>query len=352
MKDKLKGLIAGILTGCIITTTVGYATSGTFQRDMHFNNIKITLDGNEIIPKDVNGNYVEPFIIDGTTYLPVRGIANALGLGVDWDGNTNTVILSTKTQPQNSSSMNKVIYNQNGIKVTYLGYRYGESTSVYAGDLFLDLLVENNSPQIIELYSDDATTSINGYMIDGLMVAEIYPGKKINTDISFDKSDLDKNGIRVLSDIEIGFHYKFNNKYVYSGALSIISTNTNSSSSLQTGITAADMNLFLDYINIGVESHNSAFRCLTNYINTADDSYKSLFFSSINTANEAFKNAYSMSLSISDLSLISNDIKMCIDIYETIKNGSYSVIELGNLLTPASNYFKSILSETKNIFPA
>lgn len=27
-------------------------------------------------------------------YLPVRAVANALGVNVDWDGNTNTVILS------------------------------------------------------------------------------------------------------------------------------------------------------------------------------------------------------------------------------------------------------------------
>jgi len=41
--------------------------------------------------QDANGNYVEPFIIDGTTYLPVRGISNALNLGVGWDGENNTV---------------------------------------------------------------------------------------------------------------------------------------------------------------------------------------------------------------------------------------------------------------------
>ena len=44
---------------------------------------------------DANGNYVEPFIIDGTTYLPVRGIASALGLNVGWDGATKTVLLTT-----------------------------------------------------------------------------------------------------------------------------------------------------------------------------------------------------------------------------------------------------------------
>ncbi|MBQ9997667.1 MAG: hypothetical protein IJP19_01465, partial [Clostridia bacterium] len=31
---------------------------------------------------------------NGTTYLPVRAVASALGMDVDWDGNTSTVILS------------------------------------------------------------------------------------------------------------------------------------------------------------------------------------------------------------------------------------------------------------------
>ena len=51
------------------------------------------LNGKEIVPTDANGNVVEPFTIDGTTYLPVRGIASALGMNVGWDGETNTVSL-------------------------------------------------------------------------------------------------------------------------------------------------------------------------------------------------------------------------------------------------------------------
>lgn len=72
------------------------ASTGAVQRTLSYNDIKITLDGKEIIPKDANGNYVEPFIIDGTTYLPVRGISSALGLGVGWDQNTHTVQLTSQ----------------------------------------------------------------------------------------------------------------------------------------------------------------------------------------------------------------------------------------------------------------
>lgn len=47
--------------------------------------VEIIVDGAEIVPKDANGKPVEPFIYNGSTYLPVRSVANALGLNVDWE---------------------------------------------------------------------------------------------------------------------------------------------------------------------------------------------------------------------------------------------------------------------------
>ena len=63
------------------------------QLEAHFSGIKLNIDGVEITPKDANGNVVEPFIVDGTTYLPVRAVAEALGKEVSWDGETRTVSL-------------------------------------------------------------------------------------------------------------------------------------------------------------------------------------------------------------------------------------------------------------------
>lgn len=97
MKDKIKGLIVGILIGVALTASTVIATTGVIQKNLHYNNIKITLNGKEIKPVDANGTYVEPFIIDGTTYLPVRAVSGALGLGVAWDGETNTVKLTGTT---------------------------------------------------------------------------------------------------------------------------------------------------------------------------------------------------------------------------------------------------------------
>lgn len=76
-------------------TTWADATTGKKPVEVDYNDIKVTLDGTNVTLADANGNLVEPFVIDGTTYLPVRAISSALGLEVGWDGETSTVILST-----------------------------------------------------------------------------------------------------------------------------------------------------------------------------------------------------------------------------------------------------------------
>ena len=91
---RLYTLIVVVLL--IAALTIGTsASTGIVTKELSYNDLKITLDGKEIIPRDVNGNYIEPFIIDGTTYLPVRGIASSLNLNVGWDGDTKTVLLTT-----------------------------------------------------------------------------------------------------------------------------------------------------------------------------------------------------------------------------------------------------------------
>ncbi|MGI6029769.1 MAG: stalk domain-containing protein [Candidatus Heteroscillospira sp.] len=95
MKKQFKGFIQGVIVATLILC-FALPTLAAWQKQatLHYNDIKITVDGEPVEPRDANGNAVEPFIIDGTTYLPVRGIAEALGLNVTWDGATNTAVLT------------------------------------------------------------------------------------------------------------------------------------------------------------------------------------------------------------------------------------------------------------------
>ena len=85
-KNKWTQFLAGILTALLVCGIGIPVLASTPQ-------IRIVIDGQEIHPTDANGKTVNPIIIDGTTYLPVRAVANAFGKEVYWDGPNYTVYL-------------------------------------------------------------------------------------------------------------------------------------------------------------------------------------------------------------------------------------------------------------------
>lgn len=79
----------------VIRPYAGFGHSAIETANVLFRGIRIILDGKQIIPKDVNGSVLDPFIKDGTTYLPVRALASALGFDVSWDDETSTVFIKS-----------------------------------------------------------------------------------------------------------------------------------------------------------------------------------------------------------------------------------------------------------------
>ena len=95
MKKRLQGLILGIFIGVILTGGVVFSQQISKTAELCYHNIKIFIDGEEIIPRDVQGNVVEPFTMNDTTYLPVRAIADAFGKDVTWDEETQSVYIDS-----------------------------------------------------------------------------------------------------------------------------------------------------------------------------------------------------------------------------------------------------------------
>ena len=96
MKDKTKGLVAGVLIGALGVSGMVGAKSLTGTIQVTYSNIKIFMDGEQLDPRDANGTQVEPFIYNGTTYLPVRAVGEAVGKDVSWDGINKVVYLGAK----------------------------------------------------------------------------------------------------------------------------------------------------------------------------------------------------------------------------------------------------------------
>ena len=92
-KDILLGAVGMALVSCMVVPALAY--TGTRNEALTYRDIKVELDGTRLTLRDSDGTVVEPFIIDGTTYLPVRAVAEALGLDVTWNGQTGVVALTT-----------------------------------------------------------------------------------------------------------------------------------------------------------------------------------------------------------------------------------------------------------------
>jgi hypothetical protein len=104
-KKALKIIVVTFIITVLLSvgiTVFASAQSTRRQLDATFSGISVILDGRAIDLRDGAGRQVEPFIVDGTTYLPIRAISEALGLSVEWDGTTQTVYLGSGsgTQPQ------------------------------------------------------------------------------------------------------------------------------------------------------------------------------------------------------------------------------------------------------------
>lgn len=93
-KRKLISALALTLT-LLCGITIGAGASGTLQEIKAYLNYGITIEynGQEQVLKDAQGTRIFPVTYNDSTYLPVRGISNILGVAVDWDPATQTVKL-------------------------------------------------------------------------------------------------------------------------------------------------------------------------------------------------------------------------------------------------------------------
>lgn len=111
MKRNWKTWITG---GLVLTVLVGIlaipslAMTGRKTANLDYHNMKVTLNGQTLDLRDADGNSVEPFTIDGTTYLPVATIGRALGLNVAWDAANQTVVLTTANGTQDTGAESSV----------------------------------------------------------------------------------------------------------------------------------------------------------------------------------------------------------------------------------------------------
>lgn len=158
---KLTPWIVSALTVLLLATPV-LAASGDVNAVLNYSNIKISVDGEEIIPTNVNGNSTEPFTIDGTVYLPIRAIAEALDCSVEWDSASNTVRINTQAE----EDMLYTFYNDGTKQITdsSLDPYFKEGSALAGVEALLDAgQVYVNNQQVPASENDTDSFVINGF---------------------------------------------------------------------------------------------------------------------------------------------------------------------------------------------
>ncbi|GAA3400188.1 stalk domain-containing protein [Paenibacillus hodogayensis] len=96
MRKKLIASVAGI--SLLLGASAGVYAGANLETIQAYLNHTLTVKVNGVPAQlnDEQGNAIVPITYQGSTYLPVRAIANALGVAVDYDVATTTVLLGEK----------------------------------------------------------------------------------------------------------------------------------------------------------------------------------------------------------------------------------------------------------------
>ena len=85
MKSKLSSFLAGIVAALALMALPVSALASNGSLTLTIHPIKVLVNGEVFQPKDVQGKDVLVFTYDGTTYAPLRALAEAYGLEVGYD---------------------------------------------------------------------------------------------------------------------------------------------------------------------------------------------------------------------------------------------------------------------------
>ena len=93
-KQKFKYFILGAIVTLLIGNLCIPALAALVDRSIAVSSgVNLYKDDVRFTPMDANGKTVEAFIYDGTTYLPVRAVANLFDTAIAWEGSTQSVYI-------------------------------------------------------------------------------------------------------------------------------------------------------------------------------------------------------------------------------------------------------------------
>jgi len=198
LKYALCGALAAIVAVCGLAA---FAAANIMSIDVE-TGIEILVNGAVFKPKDATGKDAFVFVYDGTTYAPLRALAETYGLVVGYDEASNRATVDSpsglpaapKATAPPAVTPGVVVYDAHGVTVTYDG-------PVRDSFIFgLEFTIVNNSPDDIIVQSRGE--SIDGYMVNVFFYPDVLQGKTRAATMHISTPDLEKYGLTAPKTIE------------------------------------------------------------------------------------------------------------------------------------------------------
>lgn len=107
---NIRAFLMGVLATLLIVNLATPVLAATGKMIEVFTGIRIYIDDVELHPTDAAGNPVDVFVYNGTTYLPVRAVSEALGKPVQWDGKTQSVYIGKHSSDTPAAYLSEMDY--------------------------------------------------------------------------------------------------------------------------------------------------------------------------------------------------------------------------------------------------
>ncbi len=175
MKKSFTRIIAVVLAVTIFSACLGITACAELKLEAKSINIhtgiKISVDGTEFVPVDSEGVPVEVFLYNGTTYLPVRGISNLFGLGIEWDNESKSVYLGTRGGAELPKYGGTADVSTSPFAFESKAITVHTGASIYFNDTYFT--PTGSEGEVVEVFLYNGTTYLPVRAISNLMNAEI-----------------------------------------------------------------------------------------------------------------------------------------------------------------------------------
>lgn len=200
---RLTSFAAGALAALVISSTAvtALAASGAIKIEVY--PISVLVDGEVFQPKDANGNDVMVFTYNGTTYAPLRALAEAYGLEVGYDAEKN---IATVNRPSaQTASTDYAGFEKQWTVAEKPVTNYGSEkifTVTYSGDLSMSEFKtwwKSYDPAIIKEYAErmaaEVQSTVPGYTVTAHFSYGQYNLGTVHAESDFTGSNFNAAGV-------------------------------------------------------------------------------------------------------------------------------------------------------------